>query len=253
MKFFGSHVRVKYEKSPLVEALCQVRYQRVLSIDINLPSEFQERIDAQYPVLSAIERGIRAGEESSKLQTAFEFGSEGGHWKVTLTSEFIALSTNKYSDWEEFSERLDHVLSAFSEAYGERRVTRIGLRYKNVILPSHLGVSGEPWNALLRSSLLGLLSEGNVENVAFDNASVVEEDDLKACLKSSLIEVTSEEKHEDAALIDIDCWREKNVPCDREKIIKTFDSLNRVANSAFRWSITNRLHESLSPRPITAL
>ena len=58
----------------------------------------------------------------------YQFISADGAWKVSLTKGFIALSTTRYTRWEDFAKRLDVVLAAFIETYQPSYFSRVGLR-----------------------------------------------------------------------------------------------------------------------------
>jgi uncharacterized protein (TIGR04255 family) len=52
---FPESPRVFYDKTPLVEVTCQVRYPKLLRIDKQEPVDFQEHIYDKYPNLSVKE------------------------------------------------------------------------------------------------------------------------------------------------------------------------------------------------------
>ena len=142
--------RVKYAKNVLGNVLCQVRFPTILKIETDLPSEFQQRLSPEF--VNLIERqelgfDIQAGnvsdvrtEDLRQLSSSsfknYEFSSENDEWKVNLTKNFIALSTNKYESWEEFQHKFESVLNTFIEIYKPVLFTRIGLRYVDVIVRS---------------------------------------------------------------------------------------------------------------------
>ena len=45
------------------------------------------------------------------------FVSADGLWKINLTKDFIALSTLRYTQWEDFALRLDKHLAQFIQVY----------------------------------------------------------------------------------------------------------------------------------------
>jgi len=48
---FPESERVIYEKAPLVQVICQLRFPQILRIESQLPVEFQERIRDAFPIL----------------------------------------------------------------------------------------------------------------------------------------------------------------------------------------------------------
>ena len=49
---FPDTPRVIYNKNPLAEVICQLRFPSILLIDAGLPAGFQERIRAMYPLFA---------------------------------------------------------------------------------------------------------------------------------------------------------------------------------------------------------
>lgn len=109
---FPESPRVIYDKNPLAEVICQLRFPRILRIDADLPAAFQEQIRSAFPNFSqspAIELG-KLPQDLARLvglekalgsgQQSYQFSSADAAWKVTLTSQFLALTTTKYQRWE---------------------------------------------------------------------------------------------------------------------------------------------------------
>ena len=118
--------RYLYARPPLVETICQLRFPTILSIGAKEPAEFQEAIRADFPRYAVrseypAPRLTGVGTPNPSLQqqtpvTNYNFISQDGKWKINLTHSFIALSTIKYRQWEEFAQRLDRILAQFIRA-----------------------------------------------------------------------------------------------------------------------------------------
>ena len=77
-------------------------------------------------------------------------------WNVSLATDFVALETPIYRNFEEFLERLFQVLDVLDRTVHPAATTRIGLRKVNQI--SHPTVTQpRDWVDLLSQDLLGLL------------------------------------------------------------------------------------------------
>ena len=87
--------RVKYEKQPLDNVICQIRFPTILSIDTELPAKFQTKIGQEYVDLRdgqeiAIDIqlpgvGVAQRDEIKQLPKTiknYEFLSEDGKWKL---------------------------------------------------------------------------------------------------------------------------------------------------------------------------
>ena len=96
---FPESPKVTYDKAPLEEVICQLRFNPILRIDTELPSTFQDAIRAEYPLFEEIKgheqelpaevRGQIPPEVLSLLRQAAElkkynFASSNKAWTVTL-------------------------------------------------------------------------------------------------------------------------------------------------------------------------
>jgi uncharacterized protein (TIGR04255 family) len=170
--------RVHYRKNPLIEVICQVRFPRILSIDGEVPSAFQNKISAQYPILQTANElqqqfSINITDDNpvphitqSERRPNYAFMSTDKNWKLSLTSNFLSLSTVKYSSWEDFNEKLIPIISIFKEVYSPsfNEYERVGLRYIDGFTRSKLGLVGKDWSELLHPFALGFLSHSGIKN-----------------------------------------------------------------------------------------
>jgi len=106
---FPDYERVIYERNPLNEVLCQLRFPSILKVTGELPVDFQEMIRSDYPNL-VINRPINLPLPSPTLEitnvldsltqmlaseTIYSFTSEDSQWQVSLSKDFIGLSTKE--------------------------------------------------------------------------------------------------------------------------------------------------------------
>jgi uncharacterized protein (TIGR04255 family) len=254
--------RVLYEVNPLDEVICQIRFSPVLKIDTEPPANFQEDIRGEYPDyesklpvrLSAnIPQPLAelfAGELLLGGQKTHEFTSRDKIWKVSLTRNFVALTTNRYRRWDEFRRRLESAILALTRWYTIPYFTRVGLRYQDVIDRSVLGLEGVSWNELLNPAITGPLGDPKVTSdvLSLQTVAVVTLPDCdgKAQMKTSLVE--HKETKEQAFLIDSDYFTEQQV--ELSDVLSRADCFNREARRFFRWCITDRLHQAMRPSPV---
>lgn len=151
--------RVKYGRSPLIETIYQLRFPTILSINSEQPVDFQSKIREKYPFFEQTvmpEQQMMFSNEGvpSELRIRpinnYQFVTEDGNSKINLTSSFIAFSTVRYDRWEEFSKDIDDILPTFIDIYKPKFYTRIGLRYKDIIIRSKLGLEDKKWTELLK-------------------------------------------------------------------------------------------------------
>lgn len=165
---FTDNTRKLYANSPLVEVICQLRFPTLEELNGGEPTQFKEAIGELFPQYAPRQEQPAPQLVNGKVEqpapiTNHTFVSEDGLWKVNLTQNFIALSTLRYVQWEDFAGKLDKVLASFIELYRPAHFERIGLRYVNAISRKRLGLEEELWDDLIQSPFIGILSEPDVD------------------------------------------------------------------------------------------
>lgn len=145
-------------RSPLVLVLAQIRFSAVLAIDKYVPA-FQERLRAegfprfQQEQVRSIELAL--GNVTQREMTRWHFRNRDASSAVMLTTEFMAIQTNRYESFERFLQMTRLATDAFVQEARPSLVERVGLRYVNLIRPTE----GEGFPKYLRPGLLGLREE----------------------------------------------------------------------------------------------
>lgn len=256
--------RVIYEASSLLEVICQLRFPAILKIDNEVPADFQDIIREEFPnfidkaqisfgvgplVKDQIESGALISELPSQSSKNYEFNSEGEKWKVNLARNFLALSSRDYKRWEEFKTYLNIPLNSLIGNYAPSHYSRIGLRYRNVIKRSAIGLDNIDWNELLQTHILGILDYSEVcKNVqSFENRHDIRlsENGDFVRLVTMLVRLDDDDD-EVCFLIDADFYNIGRF--DLEGSIEKLDYFNKEATRLFRWCISERLHEAMKPK-----
>lgn len=256
---FPDTPRIKYANNPLVEVICQVRFPPVLKIEAQLPDVFQERIRAIFPVYNestSLFAGLELPAEllqivRGTLPPAFQkgpsaFTTEDGIWTLTLAKDFLALSTKKYERWDDFWQHLDPALTALRDVYAPVAYTRTGLRYRDVIRRSKLGLQNVPWRELLGHELAGELRDEKVGAAVRETATQtlieLSQYDAKVRLQHGLVV----ENGEPCYFIDHDLFTERRT--EHQDIYATLRFFNIEALKLFRWCIRDRVHDAMGPQ-----
>ena len=257
---FPDKPRVVYGKRPTEEVICQLRFPTILRIDSEAPVEFQERIRAQYPVLtekkpefSQIPREIMSfiGADFRIGKTAYEFASEDKKWKITIAADSISLTTSEYERWELFKDHLVIPFESLLKIYEPPFFTRVGLRYRDVIKRSTLELKNVPWSELLQPPVAGALSVKEIAPAVTDAAK-----DVTFNLPSNLGQLRvrhglgkkSPAIKETCYVIDADFFTvQKKEP---RHAFNTLDKYHTEARLFFQWCITPKLHNALDPQPV---
>lgn len=258
---FPDSPRILYDRNPLEFVICQLRFPPILKIETDLPSGFQEAVRSRFPLFQEARTqagfGLGLPPEFTNLLGAmlpppvprtYEFTSSDTIWQLTLTRESLALRCKKYKRWEEFRGMLETPIAALSQQYGPAFFSRIGLRYRDLIRRSELGLSDVPWKELLQAELASEFHsklEKNITSAAHQ---------LVLALSNGLAQVviqhgtTAAQDREICYYIDNDFSTEQRM--ETKDAMETLDYLSKQSWRLFRACIANRLHDAMGPRPM---
>jgi uncharacterized protein (TIGR04255 family) len=254
--------RVIYQKNPLIEVVFQVRIPKYLPIDTEAPAEFQKLVVGEYPIYeprnmlqivlgpSPQEAVGRAPSEMFGRMHAFT--SADRNWSIQLSGDGLSLITRRYERWEDFKGRIGKALGAFLTTYQLPVLTRIGLRYQNVISRETLGLEGRPWSELLKPYISAEMSQGALDETEIlarqTTVRIKLENDFFLLLRHGL--VTHKETQKFAYLIDGDFFTEQQRALNLDDTLATSERLHTHSDRLFRWCITESLHKAMGPKPI---
>lgn len=262
--------RVRYIQNPLVEVVAQLRFPRILEIDDQLPSEFQRALREDYPLLEAHEEAfsITIGygptknmvDDLPKRTTVYHFIAPDQVWRISLSSEFVALTCNKYEKWEDFQPRLIAALETVKALYSITHWTRLGLRYRDLIIREDIGLKDVSWRELLASPLLGAsiadsLAEGDgiseTDILAAQSYVIFQLEDCALGLRYGIVQ--KEQTGDQAYMIDADFYLDHQAQVARldfDVIKQHLEKFHAHSGAVFRGCIQPRLHEALGPQSI---
>lgn len=258
---FPDAERVIYRQNPLTQVICQVRFPTLLIIESESPVAFQERIRHEYPFYKPVAAtSIPLPEELLQAfpQLAGLFGgSTGGYefrdatrsWTVSLTNEALALSTTSYERWETFREKFQGPMAALVDIYHPHQFTRIGLRYRNTIQRSRIGLDNLEWGALLQPYIAGPLVNSDVASRVRGIAQTALLDLSEHPGQVQFQHGVAEENDEQVYVIDSDFFID--TPVEIKDALALLDGFKRKARRLFRWCITDYLHAAMEPVPVT--
>jgi uncharacterized protein (TIGR04255 family) len=260
--------RVHYKKNPLLEVVCQVRFPRILSIDGEVPSTFQDKIRAQFPILQMAneyqqQMSVDMTDDNpvpritqTEKRPNYAFASDDTKWKANLTSTFLSLSTLHYCSWEDFHEKLTLLIGVFQEIYPSPFYERVGLRYIDAFTRSKLNLAGTDWNGLIQPFVLGLLSNPDIKDDIRSFACATEfdaGDSVFARVNTSLGYINSGDiqaqlpGRELSFIVDSDIFIFR---VNRDELSARFESLHKVSTNIIRSVITDTLHNAMEPETI---
>ena len=228
--------RYAYGRSQLIEVICQLRFPTILSIDTREPADFQETVRAAFPRYQCqVEKLPGVNGAPARTVNNHTFISEDGGYKLSLTKDFIALSTMRYTHWEDFAARLDEPLGQFIKIYRPNCFDRVGLRFVNAISREQLCLTGRRWNDLLQPPYLGILDEDDVdEGPGFVQRNI-----------RSGNQVQQVQEKEVRFIFDQDVYSTGKVKV--AAVAETLNALHAHSDSVFSDAITTVLHDAMEP------
>ena len=258
---FSDRPRTHYPNAPVHEVICQLRFPTILTINNVEPADFQEKIRDTFPQYARrqdvpppqpVPAGA-AGVPKAAPVTNYHFISEDNLWKLNLTKDFIALSTIRYSGWEEFARHLDKALAAFIQTYKPAYFQRVGLRYVNLISRKRLALEETPWTDLIAPAYTGALCDpdlteedvlnyGTDLNLKLDNSCRAK---IHAGLARLQIKAPNAPQDPEMKFIfDMDLSMSGNIPCTMAA--GALETLHVHGGRIFEGAITEDLREALS-------
>lgn len=251
--------RVKYKKSPLIEVIYQLRFPTILSIESEQPVQFQERIREKYPFydVQTEEQSNISFDPRLKSVSMNKLGENKNYsfidvdrvYKVNLTASFISISTKLYTQWETFWDNAQYVIKVFEEIYNPSFYNRVGLRYRNVIRRSILGLEECKWKELVSPEFLGIMGKTNEEGVKVYKTATEYQTDVEDVISTARIELVHV-NHEEELCFLIDCDYYTNGINESSKIKYISDSLHEASNNFMQSAFTERLSMAMEPEDI---
>jgi len=252
---FPAAPRVFYRKAPLVQVTSQLRFPPILKIGRDAPVEFQEKVRSGLPLL---ERPMSFPltpqlppqiAEAMMAQTGimgWRFSNEARDTIVALSQDALTLTTTKYHSWGEFVARLNPALLAFSEIYSPAFYGQVSLRYQDFIIRESVGLASVPWSRLLRPEILGEAANPNFEDRVEALSRVIKlrlPGNTLLSLQHGLGKKA--DTGESGYLIDLDFATTNKIEVNDVRAALT--GLHQYVWRAFRWCISETLHDALEP------
>jgi len=170
--FSGSiPAEIPLARAPLPLVIAQVKFPIVAGFaKLDSVAPFQEALSNQYPILrpeqaSAIVVGPKGVQVQAGEGKIWRFFDKSNKWRVSLTTEFVALETRDYENRQDFVARFRGVLGALQRAAKPAVYERLGVRFLNrlrgadvealprLVQPELLGISGSRFSARLVHSI----------------------------------------------------------------------------------------------------
>lgn len=239
---------VPLRHAPLVRVIAQLRFPEVLSVERReFVAPFQEAIRSAYPVLRQEQtQGFLlspAGVASATPQSAWRFADTDGHWRVSLTPDFLALETTKYASRSDFLKRLSTVTAALNEHIAPAQIDRLGVRYIDRIT----GAAVDDIAKLVRAEVRGIagtIAATHAAHAMSESLFELDDDRLLArwgCLPPNVtLDLAAiEPAAEKSWILDLDMFSASAMSVDAEQIADRARRYTERIYTLFRWAVTD--------------
>ncbi|MDJ0579538.1 TIGR04255 family protein [Crocosphaera sp.] len=243
---------VHLTNAPLVRVLGQVRFSQILSVENKeFVAQFQEAIRAKYPNLQQQRNhqftfdNQRKELIPSQSDVIWWFTDINNDWRVSLSSNFIALDTVSYISRQDFLERMKEILTAVSEYIKPNLVERIGIRYidrltgdnvkniSNLVIPELTNIS----TSIFKEHILQTYNE-SLFQLPNTNEKLLARWGLIPS-NSTFDPNTIEPIDEPSWILDLDMSISENQEFKVEKILDYTKRFSERIYTFFRWSVTD--------------
>ncbi|MEQ1568212.1 MAG: TIGR04255 family protein [Myxococcota bacterium] len=239
---------VPLKDAPLVRVIAQLRFPEILSVEQrDFVAPFQEAIRAKYPVLRQEQtQGILLGPAvlaPARPQIAWRFGDTDGHWRVSLTPEFLALETTKYLSRSDLLGRLKEVATALDEHIKPAQVDRLGVRYIDRITGSAVDDIARLVRAEVRG-ITGTVAATHASHALSESMFAV--DDARVLARwgflppgATVDPAAIEPATEKSWLLDLDMFSATPTPFVVDRVVERAQRYAERIYTVFRWAMTD--------------
>lgn len=157
----GSVAPVAYKRSYLKLAVCELRFPTLFALEEQRPPHsMHQLLRKAYPIYNRMSEVMVGLGNSSTSNGLHSFKSSSGNWTITLKTSSVAIETTTYPGFEGMQERIRQMLDAVVPVIDTDTLTRVGLRYVNVIRPEGLEMG-----AWINPALVGPLMTGRFTGI----------------------------------------------------------------------------------------
>jgi uncharacterized protein (TIGR04255 family) len=240
---------VPLTNAPLVRVIGQLRFPLVAAIEQrDFIAPFQEAIRSRYPILRQEQTqqllfGANIAAPVRSTNTAWRFNSEDGHWRVSLTSDFLALETTKYTSRNDFLERFKTIIEALASRIDPKLVDRFGVRYIDRISGDALADIAR----LVRPEVRGLIGTPAAASITHAiSETVFADNDTQALVRWGLLPpnvtvdpAAIEPSGAPSWILDLDMFSTAPVPFSIDRVMTDARRYTERMYTFFRWAVTD--------------
>jgi len=245
-------LEVKLASAPLHRVLAVIQFPAILKISEERGIvDFQDKIRKHYPDLQREqELGVQFqmapnGEmlpPQQVINNLWRFASTDHAWRITLSTQSVALETLAYRSRDDFLQRLESILEIFVEQLEPSSCSRIGIRYLNLLNANDVSIV----KGFAREGLRSLSDTEISQHIAASSHSVTL-DVPEGTLFARWGILPPNTVHDPNMLVptsnrswylDMDCFSEDALPFEAKEILVQCRLKTERIYSFFRWAVS---------------
>ena len=250
--------RARLARSPLELVVCQLRFETQPEVaEAQIALAVHDALggsDGRYPRLEPVAGqtinftmgppGAPPAVSQQGMSGGWRYQSADGAWTVSLMPDHVALETTRYTQWEDFSERMSELIDVTATHLGPGIEQRLGLRYIDRINEVDASTPAD-WKPYLVPELLGLVMHqqlGAAVTTARQQLVLDLGEGYSCGVNHGFV---PGERDRLNYLLDYDLFREGGRPLNVKAIGEALEILHEDAGKLFQASITPALYELL--------
>lgn len=242
-----------YTAPPIIDAIIELRFEDALSDDAR--AQVSKKLADKYPLSEeVVQQQIRVAVQNTNISTQTSVQERlirrqrtDGPQMVQIGPRVLSVATGApYSGWEELFHRFSENWAMAKRIWKYRPIDRIGLRYVNRIdlLIDQKGIV--PYEDYLNLRIN--LPESFPNIFDYDLAFQAGLDDIKCGVTVRSGNVAAAVPGRLSFVLDIDVWREIEVPQKDKDVYELLTSMRSAKNTLFETFITDRAREIFNAR-----
>ena len=125
---------VVFKENYLKSVSCELRFPALLEYETKPPVKLQKELRKEFPNYEKqYHQALNSPSETLGNETKYVFKSRDRRWHASFKYYAIALETSAYSEFADFSSRLERLINKSRKLLDTDFFTRVGLRYINLI------------------------------------------------------------------------------------------------------------------------
>lgn len=242
-----------YENAPITEAIIDLRVARCAELTIEKLKTSCDKIITEYPNIEPqfevsgkieVQPGVSASTSAQQEQIGYRCTSKD--WKYICQSRINGLTFSRlapYESWQPFRDKAKQCWDNYRNSTKPTEITRLAVRYINRIDIPHQTVELKDY---FRTSP-EVPPDMSKSIAGFFTQLRIRQNDIAAQLLLNQAVVPSSHEGVTSIILDLDLFRENDVPQDEPEIWAFFETLHARKNDLFESCITDKTRELFTP------